>query len=110
MSLKYEALLQPLRVRNLILRNRMLSTASTPHFLQGTESAPLEKVISHFANRAKNGAAAVSTKITFRSLAVPLITLRDISICLIWRTIPLRITSASWWIAFTSMGPRPPAI
>lgn len=60
MSLKYEALLQPLRVRNVILRNRMLSTASTPHFLQGTEAAPSEKVISHFAKRAKNGAATVT--------------------------------------------------
>jgi 2,4-dienoyl-CoA reductase-like NADH-dependent reductase (Old Yellow Enzyme family)/thioredoxin reductase len=60
MSLKYEALLQPLRIRNVILRNRMLSTASTPHFLQGTEAAPGEKVISHFANRARNGAAAVT--------------------------------------------------
>lgn len=38
----------------------MLSTASTPHFLQGKEDYPTEKVITHFANRAKNGAAAIS--------------------------------------------------
>lgn len=60
MSSKYEALLSPIRIRNTILRNRMLSTASTPHFLQGVESAPGEKVITHFANRAKNGAATVT--------------------------------------------------
>lgn len=60
MAHKYAALLAPLRVRDLILRNRMYSTASTPHFLQGTESAPNEKIITHFANRAKNGAAAVT--------------------------------------------------
>ena len=60
MAHKYAALLTPLRVRDLILRNRMYSTASTPHFLQGTESAPNEKVITHFANRAKNGAAAIT--------------------------------------------------
>ncbi len=34
MALKYEALLSPIRIRNTILRNRMLSTAPTPHFLQ----------------------------------------------------------------------------
>ena len=60
MALKYEALLSPIRIRNTILRNRMLSTASTPHFLQGTEKAPGEKVITHFANRARNGAAAIA--------------------------------------------------
>ena len=60
MSKKYSALLQPLRVRGVVLRNRMLSTASTPHFLQGCESHPGEKVITHFANRAKNGAAAIA--------------------------------------------------
>lgn len=60
MSLRYEHLLSPIRVNNLILRNRMISTASTPHFLQGTEDHPTEKFISHFANRAKNGAAVIT--------------------------------------------------
>ena len=57
---RYEALLSPLKVRGVIYKNRMLSTASTPHFLQGKEPYPTEKAITHFANRAKNGAAAVS--------------------------------------------------
>ncbi|MGI5936494.1 MAG: FAD-dependent oxidoreductase [Oscillospiraceae bacterium] len=60
MSLRYRHLLSPVRVNNLILRNRMVSTASTPHFLQGTEPYPTEKLITHFANRAKNGAAVVT--------------------------------------------------
>lgn len=60
MKPKYEHLLSPLCIRNTVLRNRMLSTASTPHFLQGTEKAPGEKVITHFANRARSGAAAVT--------------------------------------------------
>ena len=60
MSQKYSALLSPLRVRGVVLRNRMLSTASTPHFLQGCEKHPGEKVITHFANRARNGAAAIA--------------------------------------------------
>ena len=60
MAQRYAALLSPLKVRGVILRNRMYSTASTPHFLQGTEAYPTEKIITHFSNRAKNGAAAVS--------------------------------------------------
>jgi 2,4-dienoyl-CoA reductase-like NADH-dependent reductase (Old Yellow Enzyme family)/thioredoxin reductase len=57
---KFKELLAPIRVRNLILKNRMMSSASTPHFLQGVEAYPTEKIISHFANRAKSGAAAVA--------------------------------------------------
>ena len=60
LSRKYQALLQPINIRGTILRNRMLSSASTPHFLQGVENWPTEKIITHFANRAKSGAAAVS--------------------------------------------------
>lgn len=60
MALRYQALLTPLKVRSTILRNRMMSSASTPHFLQGTEPYPTEKIISHFADRAKSGAASIS--------------------------------------------------
>lgn len=60
MALKYQALLTPIKIRSTILRNRMMSSASTPHFLQGTEPYPTEKIITHFANRAKSGAAAIS--------------------------------------------------
>lgn len=60
MEHRYKHLLSPLKVGGLILRNRMVSTASTPHFLQGAEPYPTEKFISHFANRAKNGAAIIT--------------------------------------------------
>ena len=60
MALRYQALLTPLKVRGTILRSRMMSSASTPHFLQGTEPYPTEKIITHFAQRAKSGAAAIS--------------------------------------------------
>lgn len=58
--MKYEALLSPLRVGPMILRNRMLSSASTPHFIQGTEQEPTDRIITHFANRAMNGASVVT--------------------------------------------------
>lgn len=57
---RYEALLRPLRVGDVILKNRMMSSASTPHFLQGREAWPTEKIIGHFTNRARSGAAAVT--------------------------------------------------
>lgn len=60
MELKYKSLLSPIKIGNMVLKNRMLSSASTPHFLQGTEKNPTEKVISHFAGRARNGASLVT--------------------------------------------------
>ena len=52
-------MLSPLQLGNVMLKNRMLSSAATPHFMQGTETFPTEKWITLMANRARNGAAAV---------------------------------------------------
>ena len=57
---RYDALLSPIRVGDIFLKNRMMSSASTPHFLQGRELWPTEKIIGHFANRARSGAAAIT--------------------------------------------------
>lgn len=59
MNIRYENLLSPLRIGNALLKNRMVATAATPHFIQGTEPYPTEKWVTMIANRAKNGAAAV---------------------------------------------------
>lgn len=59
MSNQYSAMLSPLQVRNVLMKNRLLSSAATPHFIQGTETFPTEKWITLMANRAKNGAAVV---------------------------------------------------
>lgn len=56
---RYERLLSPIQVGNVLLKNRMVSTAGIPHMLQGTEEYPTDRLITHLANRAKNGAAAV---------------------------------------------------
>ena len=37
MSNRYELLLSPIQVGNVLLKNRMVSTAGIPHMLQGTE-------------------------------------------------------------------------
>ena len=63
--MRYQALLSPLKVGNLILKNRMLCTTSTPHTLQGSESYPGEPIIDSFVRTAKNGAAIVSLGTNF---------------------------------------------
>ena len=60
MSIRYPNLLSPLKVGNMVLKNRMTSAPSTPHFLQGTETHYTEKMITNWAHRARNGAALVT--------------------------------------------------
>jgi len=61
-SNRYSHLLSPLKIGNVILKNRMLSTKALPHFLQGPEIFPADTTISHHANVAKNGAAVVTVQ------------------------------------------------
>lgn len=60
MAKKYQNLLSPVKVNNTVFRNRLTAAPSKPHFLQGPEPYPTEAVITHFANKAKNGAALVT--------------------------------------------------
>lgn len=62
MSLKYQKLLSPIKINNVVLRNRLICTASNPHFVQATEKWPTEALITHYANKAKAGAAVVTVK------------------------------------------------
>ena len=57
---KYPNLLSPLKVGNVVLRNKLTALVSKPHFIQGPEPYPTEGLITHFANKAKNGAAMVT--------------------------------------------------
>ena len=59
MKNRYSAMLSPLQVGGVLMKNRLLSSAATPHFIQGTESFPTEKWITLMANRARNGAAVI---------------------------------------------------
>lgn len=56
----YPNLLRPIKVGNVYLKNRMVSTNALPHYLQGSENFPAEPVINHVASCARNGAAIVS--------------------------------------------------
>lgn len=54
---RYGHLLSPLRIGNVVLKNRLMQSDSYPRFLQGPETFPAEHVISWYANVAKNGCA-----------------------------------------------------
>ena len=57
--IRYEHLLQPLAVGDKLLKNRMIATAGYPRALGEGDSFMNEKIVTHFSNRAKNGAASV---------------------------------------------------
>jgi 2,4-dienoyl-CoA reductase-like NADH-dependent reductase (Old Yellow Enzyme family)/thioredoxin reductase len=58
----YGDLFSPVNVNGVMLRNRIISTASCPHFVQGPENFPTEGLIHYHGLRAKGGAAVVVCK------------------------------------------------
>jgi len=49
-------LLSPLRIRNVVVKNRIMHTQSPPHCLQGPENFPADAYRNHYSNIAKNAA------------------------------------------------------
>jgi 2,4-dienoyl-CoA reductase-like NADH-dependent reductase (Old Yellow Enzyme family)/thioredoxin reductase len=49
-------LLSPLRIRNVVLKNRIMHTQSPPHSMQGPENFPADAFRNHYSNMAKNAA------------------------------------------------------
>ena len=62
MALKYPHLLSPIIIGKTVFKNRLLAAPSRPHFVQGQEPYPTEALITHYANKARNGAAMVTCK------------------------------------------------
>jgi 2,4-dienoyl-CoA reductase-like NADH-dependent reductase (Old Yellow Enzyme family)/thioredoxin reductase len=62
-------LLSPLRIRNVILKNRIMHTVSPPHAMQGPENYPTDAYRNHYSNMAKN-AAIVSLDTHFGSYPI----------------------------------------
>lgn len=60
MSKKYNHIMSPLKIGNVILKSRLLSANALPHFLQGPENFPADPIMTYLANIAKNGAAVVT--------------------------------------------------
>ncbi len=49
-------LMSPLRIRNVVLKNRIMHTVSPNYFMQGPENFPTENFRNHYSNVAKNAA------------------------------------------------------
>ena len=60
MSDTYQHLLAPIKIGNTVLKNRMISSPSRPHFIQGGETYPTDNWIAHYEKKARNGAAIVT--------------------------------------------------
>jgi 2,4-dienoyl-CoA reductase-like NADH-dependent reductase (Old Yellow Enzyme family)/thioredoxin reductase len=55
-------LLAPLRIRDKVLKNRIMHTVSPTYFMQGPENYPAEMYRNHYSNMAKNAAiVSIST-------------------------------------------------
>ena len=59
----------PFRIRNVILKNRIMHTISPPHSMQGPENYPTDVYRNHYSNMAKN-AAIVSLDTHFASYPI----------------------------------------
>ena len=51
---RYPHLLSPVRIRNVVLKNRIMLTPSPPHSLQGPENYPADAFRAHYSQMAKN--------------------------------------------------------
>jgi 2,4-dienoyl-CoA reductase-like NADH-dependent reductase (Old Yellow Enzyme family)/NADPH-dependent 2,4-dienoyl-CoA reductase/sulfur reductase-like enzyme len=60
MAKKYQHLLSPLKIGNVVIKNRTLFPNASPHFLQGPETFPAESLRAFYANIAKNGCAIIT--------------------------------------------------
>lgn len=60
MSKKYQHLLSPVKVGNVVFKNRLTTPPSNPYFAQGGEPYPTEASVIHYATKARNGAAMVT--------------------------------------------------
>jgi len=57
---RYSHLLSPLKIRNTIMKNRIIQTVGIPHFLQGPETWPSDVYREYYARFARNGAGIVA--------------------------------------------------
>ncbi len=68
MKQMFPRLMSPIKVRNTVLRNRLMSTTSVPHFISGPEKHPNDHMILHHAKRAAAGAGVVTISHTYDSV------------------------------------------
>lgn len=107
----YYNLLSPLKINDsVVLKNRMLSSSSVLHFLQGPEQYPTDAMITHLANRAKSGAAMVTCRgVSPRSGKSVSLPARTYPICSTstYTIQNVKTTSPTWPMPFISMAQKP---
>jgi 2,4-dienoyl-CoA reductase-like NADH-dependent reductase (Old Yellow Enzyme family)/thioredoxin reductase len=59
-SRRYRRLLSPIRIGDVVLKNRMMATRALPYYLQGPETFPADPIMFHIENLARNGAAIIT--------------------------------------------------
>jgi NADPH-dependent 2,4-dienoyl-CoA reductase/sulfur reductase-like enzyme len=52
----YSHVLSPLKIRNKVVKNRMLVARGIPHYIQGPEAYPAEELRAYYSRLAQNGA------------------------------------------------------
>jgi 2,4-dienoyl-CoA reductase-like NADH-dependent reductase (Old Yellow Enzyme family)/thioredoxin reductase len=60
---KYKHILSPLKIGNVVLKNRFFLPQSIPHFLQGPENFPSDELRAYYIQMARNGAGLISVRI-----------------------------------------------
>jgi 2,4-dienoyl-CoA reductase-like NADH-dependent reductase (Old Yellow Enzyme family) len=63
MGHRYEHIIAPLKIGNVVLKNRLLASKIISQELQGPEHFPAESTIKFVADLAKNGAAIVTCSV-----------------------------------------------
>ncbi|MBQ9268268.1 MAG: FAD-dependent oxidoreductase [Oscillospiraceae bacterium] len=59
MSERYKNLMEPLVLRNKVLKSRFIYPVAQPHFLQANELYPSDPIVAYYTNRCKNGVALI---------------------------------------------------
>jgi len=60
---RYKHILSPLKIGNVVLKNRFFLPPSVPHFLQGPELFPSDELRAYYIHLARNGAGLISVRI-----------------------------------------------
>jgi 2,4-dienoyl-CoA reductase-like NADH-dependent reductase (Old Yellow Enzyme family)/thioredoxin reductase len=60
---KYKHILSPIKIGNVVLKNRFFLPQSIPHFLQGPEEYPSDELRAYYINMARNGAGLISVRV-----------------------------------------------
>lgn len=68
MKQQFPRLMSAVKIRNTVIKDRLMATTSVPHFISGPEKHPNDHMILHLAKRAASGAGIVTISHTYDSV------------------------------------------